>query len=246
MVRPKNKENTVWDTGKELSDIQFGIAYSGKALLSRTRYRWKVRTWNTKNEMSPWSEPVSFVTGFLRPGDWATNTRWICLPSAVSKEVNSLPMFRKEFTIGKKVTSAYLYICGLGQFNSYLNGFKIGNPVLDPAKTEYSKVVNDVTFDITSTLKKGKNTLGVMLGNGLFARKQMSDFGPLVMIAQLHTNFVDGSSTDIVSDSTWKAHKSSFTLSNFDATEYYDARLDQEGRIRLALIYMFWGRYTKD
>jgi len=232
IIGDANIENTgtvVWDTGKQLSDTQFGISYNGRSLLSTTKYWWKVRTWNKKNEVSPWSVPVSFVTGFLRVGDWSPCTKWIRLSKAVSKEINPLPMFRKEFTVGKKVVGAFLYISGLGQFNSYLNGVKIGNHVLDPAWTEYSKVVNYVTFDLTSTLKKGKNALGVMLGNGLFARKQMRDFGPLVMIAQLHIKFADGSSTDIVSDSTWKAHESPFTLTNFDATEHYDARLDQQG-----------------
>lgn len=225
----ENASNVVWNSGKQLSNEQYGIVYSGKPLLSTTRYWWKVRTWNKDNVASPWSTPVSFVTGFLRPGDWATNTKWIRFTKAISKEVNPLPMFRKEFTVSKKVSSAWLYISGLGQFNSYLNGKKIGDHVMDPAWTEYSKVVNYVTFDLTSQLRIGKNAIGVMLGNGLFARKEMRDFGPLVMIAQLHINFADGTSTDIVSDDSWKAHESPFTLTNFDATEHYDARLAIEG-----------------
>jgi alpha-L-rhamnosidase len=120
-------------------------------------------------------------------------------------------MFRKEFTVSKKVSSAWLYISGLGQFNSFLNGAKIGDNVIDPAWTDYSKTVNYVTFDLTSKLRTGKNAIGVMLGNGLFARKAMRDFGPLVMIAQLHINFADGTSTDIVSDNTWKVRESPFT-----------------------------------
>ena len=165
----ENANNIVWNSGKQLSNVQYGITYSGKPLRSTTKYWWKVRTWNANNEVSSWSAPVSFVTGFLRPGDWAANTQWIRHPKAVSKEVNPLPMFRKEFIVSKKVTSAWLYVCGLGQFNSYLNGMKIGNHVMDPAWTEYSKVVNYVTFDLSSQLRKGKNAIGVMLGNGLFA-----------------------------------------------------------------------------
>ena len=225
----ENPNNLVWDSGRQLSDEQYGIAYNGKALCSTTKYWWKVRTWNTRNEASPWSAPVSFVTGFLRSGDWDKNTKWIRLAKAVSKEVNPLPMFRKEFKINKKVSSAWLYISGLGQFNSFLNGAKIGDNIMDPAWTDYSKTVNYVTFDLTSKLLIGKNAIGVMLGNGLFARKGMRDFGPLVMIAQLHINFADGTSTDIVSDTTWKARQSPFTLTNFDATEHYDARLAVEG-----------------
>lgn len=225
----ENSNNVVWNSGKQLSNEQYGIVYSGKSLLSSTRYWWKVRTWNKDNVASPWSTPVSFVTGFLRLGDWAANTRWIRLPKAISKEVNPLPMFRKEFTVSKKVSSAWLYISGLGQFNSYLNGMKIGDHVMDPAWTNYSKTVNYVTFDLTSKLRVGKNAIGVMLGNGVFANKGMRDFGPLVIIAQLHINFTDGSSTNIVSDTTWKAHESPFTSTSFDGSENYDARLAVEG-----------------
>ncbi|MDA3816964.1 MAG: family 78 glycoside hydrolase catalytic domain [Prolixibacteraceae bacterium] len=225
----ENSNNVVWNSGKQLSNEQYGIVYSGKPLLSTTQYWWKVRTWNKDSVASPWSTPVSFVTGFLRPGDWAANTQWIRLPKAVSKEVNPLPMFRKEFTVSKKVSSAWLYISGLGQFNSFLNGAKIGDNVIDPAWTDYSKTVNYVTFDLTSKLRTGKNAIGVMLGNGLFARKAMRDFGPLVMIAQLHINFADGTSTDIVSDNTWKVRESPYTLTAFNATEHYDARLAVEG-----------------
>lgn len=225
----ENASNVVWNSGKQLSNAQYGIAYSGKPLRSTTKYFWKVRTWNSNNEASLWSAPVSFVTAFMHPGDWDKNMRWIRFSKAVSKEVNPLPMFRKQFTVNKKVSSAWLYISGLGHFNSYLNGKKIGNHVTDPAWTEYSKVVNYVTFDVTSQLRPGNNAIGVMLGNGLFAYKGMRDFGPLVMTAQLHIKFADGSSTNIVSDTTWKANKSPFTTAIFDGTEHYDARLAIEG-----------------
>jgi alpha-L-rhamnosidase len=224
-----SNQGDLWSTGKVESDNQYGIEYHGSALKSTTKYWWKVRTWDKDGNVSPWSAKNSLVTAFLHPGDWDKNTRWIRFSKAVSKEVNPLPMFRKEFTINKKVGSAWLYISGLGQFNSYLNGMKIGDHVMDPAWTEYSKVVNYVTFDLTSQLRPGKNAIGVMLGNGLFARKQMRDFGTLVMTAQLHINFADGTSTDIVSDDSWKAHESPFTLTTFDATERYDARLAVEG-----------------
>ncbi|MEO5912553.1 MAG: family 78 glycoside hydrolase catalytic domain [Pelobium sp.] len=217
--------NVVWNSDKQISSSQYGITYGGKSLNSTTKYWWKVRTWNANNEVSPWSTPVSFVTGFFNLGDWDKNTRWIRHPKAVSKEVNPLPIFRKQFTVNKKVSSAWLYISGLGHFNSYLNGKKIGNHVTDPAWTDYSKVVNYVTFDVTSQLQQGKNAIGVMLGNGLFAYKGMRDFGPLVMTAQLHIKFADGSSTNIVSDETWKAQDSPFTTTVFDGTEHYDARL---------------------
>jgi hypothetical protein len=225
----EHKNHIVWDTGKQLSNAQYGITYNGKPLRSTTKYWWKVRTWNKDNTASPWSATVSFVTSFLHQSDWNANAHWIRLPEAVSKDVNPLPMFRKQFTVSKKIKNAWLYISGLGQFNSYLNGEKIGDDVMDPAWTDYDQTVNYVTFDLSSKLHQGKNAIGVMLGNGLFAFKGMRDFGPLIMIAQLHINFADGTSTDMVSDNSWKAHTSPFTAAVWDGSENYDARLAIDG-----------------
>ncbi|MES2276561.1 MAG: family 78 glycoside hydrolase catalytic domain [Bacteroidota bacterium] len=224
-----NKNNVVWDSRKVNSDAQYGVIYNGKPLRSTTQYWWKVRTWNKDHIVSAWSKPVSFVTAFLHREDWDPKAQWIRYAKAVSKEENPLPMFRKSFVINKKIKNAWFYIAGLGQFNSYLNGIKIGDHVLDPAWTDYDKIINYVTFDLTSKLHQGKNVIGVMLGNGLFANKKMRDFGPLVMIAQLHINFEDGSSTNIVSDQAWKAQQSPFTAATFDGSENYDARLAIDG-----------------
>jgi alpha-L-rhamnosidase len=224
-----NKSGVVWDSKKVSSNAQYGVAYIGKPLRSTTQYWWKIRTWNKDNVASAWSTPVSFVTAFLHRENWDPKAHWIRYAKAVSKEENPLPMFRKQFVVNKKIKNAWFYIAGLGQFNSYLNGNKIGDHVMDPAWTDYDKTVNYVTFDLTSKLHQGKNAIGVMLGNGLFANKGMRDFGPLVMIAQLHINFEDGSSTNIVSDQTWKARQSPFTLATFDGSENYDARLAVDG-----------------
>ena len=48
-----------------------------------------------------------------------------------------MPLFRKEFAANKKILSARLYISGLGYYEAYLNGKKIGDHVLDPGFTTY-------------------------------------------------------------------------------------------------------------
>jgi alpha-L-rhamnosidase len=40
----ENESNVVWNSGRQLSNAQYGIAYSGKPLRSTTQYFWKVRT----------------------------------------------------------------------------------------------------------------------------------------------------------------------------------------------------------
>src|ERR1039458_7495589 len=77
-------------------------------------------------------------------------------------------MLRRQFEVEKKVQRATAYVCGLGLYEFYLNGQKVGDQVLSPALTDYSKRALYVTFDMTRLLKKGANVAGVILGNGRF------------------------------------------------------------------------------
>ena len=85
-------------------------------------------------------------------------------------ERNTLParMLRKEFKAARTVKQATAYVTGLGWFELYLNGSKIGNDVLVPALSDYSKRVYYLTYDVTSQLHQGANAIGVILGNGRF------------------------------------------------------------------------------
>ena len=49
------------------------------------------------------------------------------------------------------------------------------------------------------------------------------------MIAQLHVVYQDGTSSDVVSDPSWKTTTSPLTHSEIHGSENYDARLEQAG-----------------
>ena len=63
---------------------------------------------------------------------------------------------------------ATAYVCGLGLFEFYLNGAKIGDQVLSPGLTDYDKRVQYVTFDVTRQIAAGRNAAGLILGNGRY------------------------------------------------------------------------------
>ena len=63
---------------------------------------------------------------------------------------------RKEIVIEKEVKKATAKVCGLGQFNFYINGKKVGDHELDPAWTDYRKLILYVSFDVTDLLQAGK------------------------------------------------------------------------------------------
>ena len=143
-------QGTLWDSGKVASAQQYGVAYAGPELAKTTKYWWKVRTWNKEDRASAWSAANTFVTGFFQPTDWDRGAQWIRHPQSVSATTDIPATFRKSFSISKPVKQAFLYVTGLGQFVASMNGKKIGNHEIDPAWTDYDKLMNYVTFDVTS------------------------------------------------------------------------------------------------
>ena len=63
------------------------------------------------------------------------------------------PLFRRDFTIEKKIEKARLYISGLGYYEATINGERVGDHFLDPGWTNYSKRVLYSTYDVTDLIK---------------------------------------------------------------------------------------------
>jgi len=141
-------------------------------------------------------------------------------------------MLRKEFTATKKVARATVYFSGLGLSELYLNGAKVGDAVLSPGLTHYTKRVFYVTCDVTAQLKRGTNALGVWLGNGRFyaPRANALDYGYPKLLLQLEVDYADGTRDTTVSDGTWRLTEEGPILANneYDGEEY-DARRELPG-----------------
>jgi alpha-L-rhamnosidase len=219
-----NNGAKVWDTGKTLSAKSYNITYEGPSLVTGETYYWRVRLWDQKGEPGEWSKIATFHVGPMDNSDW--EGVWIGPPDTK----NSSPLLRREFTLDKPVREAYAYIVGLGYYELYLNGEKVGDHVLDPGTTDYSKRVLYAAYDVTDHLQKSKNAVGVWLGNGWFIhhmRKQYED--RCQMIFQLIVKHTDGSVTKILSDGSWKVGESPIIENNIYNGEVYDARKEKPG-----------------
>ena len=223
----------LWDSGKLESSNTLQIAYKGKELASSTRYLWAVQIWD-QTGVAHWSPISKFQTGLLFQRDWSAT--WIT--AAVSPESEpALPLLRREFKIAKHVAAAFAYVSGLGQYELYLNGHKVGDAVLAPGWTDYRKTILYNTFDIASALHSGDNVFGIALGNGMYNveltkgryTKFKGSFGPPKLIFQAQINFTDGTSLRIVSDHTWRTIQGPTTNSSIYGGEDYDSRLEQTG-----------------
>eukprot|EP01119_Soliformovum_irregulare_P021723 TRINITY_DN7294_c0_g2_i1.p1 TRINITY_DN7294_c0_g2~~TRINITY_DN7294_c0_g2_i1.p1 ORF type:complete len:1083 (+),score=341.06 TRINITY_DN7294_c0_g2_i1:2597-5845(+) len=208
---PSASSGDVWDSGKVATSTKL-LDYAGPALQSDTTYYWVVKWWNARGESSAFSSVAQFDTAYLNSTLWT------------GKWLSGQNMMRKEFSIGA-VNRARAYVCGLGYFELYINGKRIGDSRLDPGWTSYDQRSFYVAHDITSHLKaNSKNVIGVMLGNGWWGQPDGLGRAP-ILLAQIS---VDGK-TVVETDSSWNAKNGPITFNTIYDGETYDARLDLPG-----------------
>ena len=141
-------------------------------------------------------------------------------------------LLRKEFSVDKPVASARLYITALGNYRAYINGAQAGASVLTPGFTDFNKRIDYQVYDITTSIAKGENAIGAILGDGWFGSPLTWNGvhfydGPDRLRAQLELRFKDGTSATISSDESWTASQSPILQSGIYEGEDYDARLEQ-------------------
>ncbi|MBX7131231.1 MAG: family 78 glycoside hydrolase catalytic domain [Fimbriimonadaceae bacterium] len=128
------------------------------------------------------------------------------------------PTMRKEFSVAKKVKRAVLSVACLGLYDLKLNGKSFENLTLSPDWTDYHERVLAQAYDVTSHLTEGKNAIGVELGDGWYAGRLgmaqglTADGRPRAVYGrnpklkvQLDIEYTDGSSDQIITDSTWRS-----------------------------------------
>jgi len=163
-----------------------------------------------------------------------------------------LPLLARSFALERAVRSARLYAVGLGVSEARLNGHKVGDAVLEPANTDYRRRVLYSTYDVTGLLRRGSNTLGFMLGNGIYHvpagsgryTKFTGSMGPPKLLAQLEVTYADGTRDVIASDGSWKALSGPTTFSNWYGGEDYDARRLPDGWDEPGATHAAWHAVT--
>lgn len=222
----------LWDSGVVASAATSGVIYGGPALEAQHAYAWRVDVWDEHNHASGWSAAAHWTQA---PG-W--HAAWIAAHAdADSVKDESMPLFRKAFTLDRGIARAMLYASGLGQDELRVNGRKVGNDVLTPGWSDYHKTVYYDAYDVTALLQRGPNAIGAMLGNGMFRvlrtqgryTKFVGSYGQPRLAVQLEIDFAGGGSMEILSDGTWKTAPGPITFSSAYGGEDFDARLEPQG-----------------
>lgn len=209
----------VHDSG-ERTDISSADYSPEITLQPGTRYFWQVQVWDdaadTGKSLVAWFETAAPL-----------HDMWIRAP--FDKHIQ--PLLRRCFCTDKRVVRARLYICGLGLYEAYLNGEKIGEEYLTPYYHDYNLWLQYQTFDVTAQIQEGENCLGVMLGDGWYkgwfgdtAHIQEIYGEDCRLCCELHLMMEDGSTQLLVSDETWQCAPSAVMQSSIYDGEVYDSR----------------------
>jgi alpha-L-rhamnosidase len=208
-------QGDLWDSGKVASDRSVHIDYQGKPLASGVVCHWKVKAWTTnadgEEEATEWSAPAFWRMGVLQATDW--RGKWI---SHDDENLNIAPWMRKSFDLPTVPTRAFVTVNIAGYAELYINGQKVGADVLTPAVSDNTKQVFYNTYDVTSLLKPGRNTIGLWMGRGMATRtdtgaNKMTPALPHVR-AQIEAE-IDGKPWVLGTDASWKTSVSSYTRS---------------------------------
>lgn len=234
IARDKGMKDICADTG--MTEKADSIATEVSLELEpRTRYYWTVTVQSDAGEEAV-SDVNYFETSKMQE-PW--KAKWI---GCERKERH--PVFIKDIRVDKELTSARLYICGLGLYEAAVNGKKVSNEYLTPYCNNYEEWLQYQTFDVTEELKNG-GRLSVMMGSG-WALGRFGFFSKpgdpgeyraeMELIAELCLTYADGSSEVTGTDETWRVRRSNITFSSIYDGEHRDDTLPDTGEEPVKLI----------
>ncbi|MBE7100864.1 MAG: hypothetical protein E7364_04565 [Clostridiales bacterium] len=167
--------------------------------------------------------------------------KFICASEEKNRYENHIcaPYFRKIFTLSEK-KNAKLLVCGLGFYRAFLNDKEITKGRLAPYISNTGEEVYYDVYQVDKFVKKGKNTLTILLGNGLqngiggelwgFDKEPWTSSPKLAVAFSLREKLI------FETDETFEWCPSPITFDDLWAGEHYDARLEGESKWQRPLL----------
>jgi len=159
-----------------------------------------------------WQQKSFADTGWKNAVAWKQSPGPMNAPLGHPWITDSVKAMRHGFEVTKPVKSARIYATALGAYELFLDGKRVGDEVLAPGWTDYREHVKYQTYDVTSQLAKGKNTIEALLAPGWYETplewfQQPNNYGdtPPALRAQLRIEYADGSVDWVATDKTWGA-----------------------------------------
>ena len=208
------KDADLWNSGKIESDASLFITYEGKPLKSLAKYYWKVRVWDEKDQPLNWSEPATWIQGFVTQDDW--KGKWIAQPESVRPDVDmsganwiaaqeeretntgfATEYFRKEFIIARPQSdfdeqnlSAILYYAANQKFRIFVNGRQVGFSIGMVFNADQLR-----SIDVSEYLEPGKNVVAFVVSNDTKnsndTKANNGELRPTALVAKLFVRTLD-------------------------------------------------------
>lgn len=148
-------------------------------------------------------------------------------------------LFRKTFAVKNAIRQARLYATGLGVYNVYINGARVGithddgtveQDELKPGFTEFKKTVFYTTHDVTALIREGDNAIGAELTSGWWCgdiAHGMYGSKPVAFRGLLFVTYNDGTEEFIATDTSWSSNTNgALRKGDIYNGETYDARME--------------------
>ena len=225
----------IWSSGQVVSSVPFVKMEDTGLLKSDRTYYWQVKALNADGSQTIVSAPERFQTALMDRSDWKA----VWLTDSRDKDFEAAPMFRKEFSAEKGVTSAKIFMSACAYAEVRLNGEPVSDAFLDPGYTHYDKRNLYTVTDVTDKVKAGGNVLTAVLGNGFyneikpvatwnFENARWRDRARFIL--EMHLTYSDGTSEVVATDKTWKTTSDGpYISNNIYSGDTYDARKEIAG-----------------
>jgi len=154
-----------WASGKVTSSDCVDVPWGGGRLATSSRVGWRVRVWDERGEVSPWSARMTFVMGVTKANDW--QARWIGADAATVPDVD---FGTAQWLEGSSFVGTFDYdgsdvcdfvLASTEAYHVFLNGqelFACRGQVYDGRHVRM--------LDLARLLRKGRNELKVAIRGG--------------------------------------------------------------------------------
>ncbi|HWH98025.1 MAG TPA: family 78 glycoside hydrolase catalytic domain, partial [Pseudolysinimonas sp.] len=164
---------------------------------------------------------------------WLHGTRtWTGRFIAPVQNFPEAPRLRKEFTLDAghgAIRSAELALSALGVQETWLNGERVGDDLLEPGWTSYEWRIGYRRYDVTAQLADA-NVLGMVVGNGWYRghlgwESRSAVYGDRIAgFAELRVVFADGHRQVVATDESWTCSPSEIDSDDLYNGQAIDAR----------------------
>lgn len=139
------------------------------------------------------------------------------------------PEFFKAVSVKKGLKKASLSLTSTGVYVAEINGERVSY-LFAPGCTDYITRLQYQTYDVTTLLKEGENSLSVLVGNGWFRGGITRGYGRLItcdkaIIAELILEYENDIEV-VRSDLSWQVKKSEVLFSDMYNGEIFDANAE--------------------